>query len=114
MNRNGFISSRIFHATLLLCASTLLLAPGVFSQQDTAASFTIRLADGINKFRVGEVIPIELAFSASVNETYQMGTATYDRSGRLGTEQFHVSPQGRDPLHNYYEGGVFGGFVGGG
>jgi hypothetical protein len=114
MNRIGFISSQIFHATLLLCASTLLLAPGVFSQQDTAASFTIRFADGINKFRVGEVIPIELAFSASVNETYQMGTATYDRSGRLGTEQFHVSPQGRDPLHNYYEGGVFGGFVGGG
>ena len=43
-----------------------------------------------------------------------MSTRNYDRSGRLLMEQFHVDPAGRDPLHDHYEGGLFGGFIGGG
>jgi hypothetical protein len=81
-------------------------------QQDTAVSLTIRFANGINQFHVGEVIPIELAFSASVDKTYSFETRNYDRSGRLDIEQFYVNPPGRDPLLSYYR--TFGGFIGGG
>jgi hypothetical protein len=77
---------------------------------------SIRIAGGASQFHVGEVIPIELAFSASGNDTYQMSTRTFDRSGRLDTERFHVSPPGRDPLLNYYQGdyGSWHAFMGGG
>ena len=43
-----------------------------------------------------------------------MSTRGYDRSGRLDMEQFHVSPPGRDPLHDHYQAGIYGGFIGGG
>ena len=43
-----------------------------------------------------------------------MSTRGYDRSGRLDIEQFHVSPAGRDPLHDHFESGIYGGFIGGG
>lgn len=39
-----------------------------------------------------------------------MSTRSYDRSGRLDEEKFHVTPQGRDPLRLYYDGSAtFGG-----
>ncbi len=97
----------------------LLLSIGAFLTVVTAhaqvpgASLTIRLGDA-NRFRVGEIIPVELAFSAATTGTYDMDTRTYDRSGRLDEEQFHVSPPGRDPLYNHYHGGLYGGYIGGG
>lgn len=73
---------------------------------DSAVSLTIRFASGTSQFHVGEVIPLELAFSASAPRTFEMNTRSYDRSGRLDLEQFHVTPAGRDPLFNYFVGGV--------
>jgi len=96
------------------CLALLLgaLAPA-FAQND-AASLTIRFAGGTDQFRVGEMIPIELSFTASLPNSYDMDTRNYDRSGRLNMEQFHVTPSGRDPLTNYYsEGGFIGGGLGG-
>jgi len=85
------------------------VAPG---QQDNNVSFSIRFADGTNHFHVGEIIPIELSFSASVPDTYYISMRNYDRSGRLDLEGFHVTPPGRDPLHNYFASMSF--FIGGG
>ncbi len=99
---------------LKACVAILMLADKGFAQPDNGISLTIRFADGTTQFHVGEVIPIELAFSASVSDTYDMDTRNYDRSGRLDLEHFHVTPAGRDPLHNYYSAGAFmGGGLGG-
>ena len=75
------------------------------------ASLRIRFPEPVSKFQVGEITPIELLFSSSTLNTFTMNTRSYDRSGRLDAENFHVAPEGRDPLHNYYE---IGAFMGGG
>jgi hypothetical protein len=92
----------------------LAMASPVRCKQASDASLTIRFASGQTQFHVGEVIPLELAFTAWTEHVYEMDMRNYDRSGRLNLEQFHVSPPSRDPLDNYYNGGVFGGFIGGG
>ena len=79
-----------------------LPAAEMASQQNSGATLSIRFADASSRFHVGEVIPIELSFSASVPEAFQYSTANYDRSGRLDMEQFHVTPLSRDPLREYY------------
>jgi len=79
-----------------------LPASEISAQQNGGASLSIRFADGGSRFHVGEIIPIELSFSASLPDVFQYSTANYDRSGRLDIEKFHVTPVGRDPLHNYY------------
>src|ERR1039458_6048140 len=87
--------------------------PVARGQQDSAATLRIQFASAGSVFQTGEIIPVDLLFSAA-GSGYQMGTRSYDRSGRLNMEQFHVSPPGRDPLHDHYEGGIYGGFIGGG
>src|ERR1700694_2143273 len=101
---------RIF---LIITFSFLLLAPTgrVLAQHDSAVTLSIRILDHAASFRVGEVIPLELVFSASGPESYEIGMRNYDRSGRLDIEQFHVTPAGRDPLKDYYTRGPF---IGGG
>jgi hypothetical protein len=76
---------------------------------DSAVSLTIRFTGGISQFHVGEKIPIELAFTSSAPETFELNPRNYDRSGRLDLDAFHVTPEGRDPLRNYFQGfeGVF-------
>jgi hypothetical protein len=92
----------------------LVVITGRAFSQGGAASLTIHLASGTSVFHAGEVIPIELSFTASLPDAYDMDTRNYDRSGRLNMEQFHIAPPGRDPLANYYENGVFmGGGLGG-
>ena len=51
---------------------------------DSAVSLTIRFTGGISQFHVGEKIPIELAFTSSAPETFELNPRNYDRSGRLG------------------------------
>jgi hypothetical protein len=98
----------------LLAFMALLLAAPLFSQEDSGASLTIRFANDASVFHVGEVIPIELSFRASIPDAYDMESRNYDRSGRLNIEQFHVTPPGRDPLQAYYANGpIFGGGLGG-
>src|ERR1700736_4996330 len=100
-----------FNELLCLALAVLILSPVLVAQEENGASLTIRFADGTSRFHVGEIIPIELSFRASIPEMYDMSTANYDRSGRLNIEQFHVDPPGRDPLERYYS---IGGFMGGG
>ena len=65
-------------------------------------------------FHIGELIPLELSFTSSSVNTYQIDTASYDRSGRLGMESFKVEPNSGwdDPLALYFE--SYSGFIGGG
>jgi hypothetical protein len=94
-----------------LALPILLLATPLLAQEDGGVSFTIAFANGTSRFHVGEIIPILLTFKASIPNLYYMEQRNYDRSGRLDIEQFHVTPPGRDPLHNYYS---LGGFMMGG
>lgn len=106
----GATSSRSFIGLLIV----LFAVAGRAFSQGEAASLTIHFAGGTSNFHVGEVIPIELSFTASLPDAYDMDTRNYDRSGRLNMEQFHVTPPGRDPLANYYADGAFmGGGLGG-
>ncbi|MGH8056545.1 MAG: hypothetical protein ACREOH_04825, partial [Candidatus Entotheonellia bacterium] len=84
-----------------------------FAWSDEQARLTIRFADGRSQFRQGEVIALELQFTSSISDTYTVSTRSYDRSGRLDTDQVFVMPESRDPLHDYFK-GLLGGFVGGG
>jgi hypothetical protein len=95
--------SSLLHELLII---TVVMAGRAFSQSD-AASLTIRFAGGTSQFHVGEVIPLELSFTASLPDACDMDTRNYDRSGRLNLEQFEMTPSGRDPLANYYAVGVF-------
>jgi len=77
-------------------------------------SFTIRLAGDKKQFRQGEVIPLELSFASSLAKTYRMDAATYDRSGRLDMDKFHIEPESGfvDPMYDHFHSG--GVFIGGG
>jgi hypothetical protein len=92
---------------LLLAATFFVPASSVFAQEDSNVSLTIRFADGNARFRVGEIIPLEMLFRATVIGEYDLEMRNYDRSGRLNIEQFHVTPPGRDPLVRYFSDGAF-------
>ncbi len=64
----------------------------------------LRVRDGRGRFFQGEVIPLELAFSASTPGRYHFNAADYDRSGRLSIDSFHVDPADGavDPLWDYF------------
>jgi hypothetical protein len=99
---------------LQLTLAALILASPLLAQNENGVSLTVRFADGMSRFHVGEVIPLELGFRASVPDMYDMEMRNYDRSGRLNIEAFHVTPPGRDPLERYYSTGAFiGGGLGG-
>jgi hypothetical protein len=73
-------------------------------------SFTIRLAGDKKQFRQGEVIPLELSFASSRAKTYTMDAGTYDRSGRLHLDKFHIEPENGfvDPMFDHFDsGGIF-------
>ncbi len=96
---------------LRLTLTALILAAPLSGQQEGSVSLTIGFADAKSRFHVGEVITMELSFKAFSPAMYDMEMRSYDRSGRLNIEQFHVTPPGRDPLQRYYS---IGGFMGGG
>ena len=77
-------------------------------------TFVLRLTGGKKQYYPGQVIPIELEFSSSRPDTYQVNTATYDRSGRLGIDGFHLSNRVgvEDPMREYFS--LLTGFIGGG
>jgi hypothetical protein len=91
-----------------ICITALLLFFTVLAhaQTDSRISLKVRLSQS-GPFRIGEVIPLELCFSASVADTFVLNTRSYDRSGRLHIDTFEIEPQVRDPLGRYFEAGIF-------
>ena len=62
----------------------------------------VRTRDNQKTFRMGEIIPLELRFSSTVQ--HQMDGRNYDRSGRLDLETYTVEPRSgwKDPLDLYF------------
>jgi hypothetical protein len=78
---------------LRLTFTLFLLASPLCAQSESGVSLTIRFADGTSRFHVGEIIPVELSFKASIPDMYDMEMRTYDRSGRLDIETFMLCRQ---------------------
>jgi hypothetical protein len=76
-------------------------------------TFTIATEGGRTRFAEGEPIALDLEFSSTVADTYQLDLGLYDRSGRLWSETFQFDPPESvvDPLGDYFIGqhGGFGG-----
>jgi hypothetical protein len=68
---------------------------------------------GRRRFALGEPIVLELRFTSSLADAYQLDLGTYDRSGRLWSESFRFEPseQVADPLADYF-GEIRGGLGG--
>ena len=75
------------------------------AQNPEGLLFTVRLKDNRKQFHLGEIITLELSFAASKPETFILDAATYDRSGRLHSDDFVVDPgEGVvDPLTDYFD-----------
>jgi len=104
-------------------ASAILLIVALFAQfpsagpqpqPDSPVRLTLRLTDGRLQFRPGEIIPIELEFSSASTKRFTVDGVTYDRSGRLTTDEFVIDriDDVSDPMLDYF--GSFGGHIGGG
>jgi hypothetical protein len=80
----------------------------------TESPIQLRVSTSSVKFNFGEVIPLTLSFTSTIPKRYQINLASYDRSGRMGYEQFTVEPKEaiRDPLRLYFDSIPF--FLGGG
>jgi hypothetical protein len=52
----------------------------------------VSIATNQREFHIGEIIPLQLSFSSTLNDRYQINMAQYDRSGRMNYEQFTVMP----------------------
>ena len=105
---------------LVLCFSWVPTSP-VFAQSQTpeesksmGAEVQLRVSTSSSEFYLGDVIPLDLAFGSMVPKGYQINLARYDRSGRMGYEQFIAEPKDatRDPLYLYFN--SIAGFVSGG
>jgi len=48
----------------------------------------LRLADGKQQFRIGEIVRLELSFSSTLPDTYALNNASYDAAGRLEIDRF--------------------------
>lgn len=91
---------------------TLLLLVGITVVSTCAQSapavdpkvvLAVSLATKQREFHIGETIPLQLLFSSSVKDRYQINMARYDRSGRMNYEHFSISPaeDAVDPLPTY-------------
>ncbi|HEV8134608.1 MAG TPA: hypothetical protein VGP85_08025 [Pyrinomonadaceae bacterium] len=76
----------------------------VLAQNPAGVSFAIQTTNNQTRFRQGEVISLQLSFSSSQPKKYHLDAATYDRSGRLQIDDFHVDPTNgvSDPLDDYF------------
>jgi hypothetical protein len=84
------------------------------SAEDASPQLQVRTAEGQVLYHVGERIPLELSFTGPENKQFEINMASYDRSGRMGYEDFNVAPATgwADPLRVYI--GSSSGFMGGG
>ena len=84
------------------------------SKNPPGLSFMIRLAGARREFRQGEVIRLEMSFSSSLPKKYEMSLQTWDRSGRLRLDEFHIDPADgfSDPMYDHFNSGL--GMMGGG
>src|SRR6476659_905948 len=60
------------------------------AENPAGVSLQIQTSNNQTRFRQGEVISLQLSFSSNQPKKYHLDAATYDRSGRLNIDTFHV------------------------
>ena len=104
--------------TVLLIGSTVVAArppdPCSLISTVTDAKLTLSTQESRTAFREGEIIPLVLSFTSTVEKRYRVADRNYDRSGRLNIDTYCIEPEARDPLSGYFSTTLaFGGGLGG-
>jgi hypothetical protein len=102
-----------------LAVTAILSTPFLASSEDAAPQLQVRTAEGRSLYQVGERISLSLSFTGPENRRFETNMASYDQSGRMSYEEFHVAPASGwvDPLNIYlgsssvYMGGGLTGFA---
>jgi hypothetical protein len=110
MNRAGRNADALSLACLtifLFCVSASPTFAQATQTRDAASADSpvqLRVSTKSTTFYAGEVIPLDLAFSATIPKRYDFNNARYDRSGRMNLEEFLLEPKEgtRDPLWLYF------------
>jgi len=102
---------------ILLLVTTAVAQPNdVPPPLDPKVLLKVTVVGDRREFHMGEIIPIELAFSSRIKDRYRVNEAQYDRSGRMNYEHFVITPpEGAvDPLAEYFDAGMdmLGGLTG--
>src|SRR6266496_1206108 len=94
---------RLVTFLLLVGIAALHVCAQSTPQVDPNVVLKVSIASNQREFRIGETIPLQLSFSSTVKDRYQVNMAQYDRSGRMNYEHFSGSPaEGAvDPLPTY-------------
>lgn len=83
--------------------------------RDPRVGFELRVGGQTERprFHAGELIPLDLVFTCSEANAYEVDLGTYDRSGRVNTDRCRFEREGDvvDPLAEYFRTGLF---IGGG
>ena len=106
-----FVLTTVVAFQLTLGPASAQTAP---SSSSSDPQLTISTPNNQLCFRIGEIIPLDLAFTSSSHNKYQMDMASYDRSGRLNEDRFVIDPSTGwdDPLQFYFH--SYNGFMAGG
>ncbi len=102
----------MFTALLILLTDRTVSAYVVQIEQPPSLNLEARTENDQTVFHIGELVRLQLSYTAS-GAGYRASTASYDRGGRLGAEQYLVQPEAGwdDPLRSYFS---LGAFMGGG
>ncbi|PWT87769.1 MAG: hypothetical protein C5B55_14255 [Blastocatellia bacterium] len=79
-------------AILFLIALSAAVARSQTDGVDPDVRLEVSVLGNQTEFRIGETIPLQLAFSSKLKDRYQINMAQYDRSGRMNYEKFNLSP----------------------
>src|SRR4029077_12280645 len=101
------MTMRLFaFVAVLLTGSSLATArppdPCPLTSTVADAKVTLSFPDGRTSFREGEIIPLVLSFTSTVDQRYRAVERNYDRSGRLNIDTYCLEPGARDPLADYF------------
>jgi len=94
---------RVVTFLLLVGAAVVRVCAQSTPPVDTKVVLKVSIANDQREFRIGETIPLQLSFSSTVKDHYEVNMAQYDRSGRMNYERFIIVPSDGavDPLPTY-------------
>lgn len=96
---------RFAFITVLLAGKAAFCSPPdacSLTSMVTDAKLTLSIPDARTSFREGEIIPLVLSFTSTVDKRYRAVDRHYDRSGRLNIDTYCLEPEARDPLADYF------------
>lgn len=101
----------MFHSRAVLILF-VLFAPRLVAQEDTCShaispsdvQLILTVSGGRTAFQQGEIIPVDLSFTADREAVYWAESRPEGRNARQPFEQYCVKPAAPDPLETYFNG----------